>query len=161
MMFGKGGWIENHQVESVFAFPEVFKCIAGKGFMFHPCWKVELHVLIRQFCGFWGTIDRNHRFTSSGSCIDRKATCIAKQVQHIGILGIMLQELTVLPLIDVEARFLTLCPVYTEGQAILLHRIICSESQQISFFPVYISFMRQGSSAFVIDRLEAAAQQFP
>ena len=104
--------------------------ILTEGLVARVIGEIEFYVLFRQFDSFCRRIDAMHEFSPATHSIKREATRIAEHIQHTLTLRELLQQRTILALVNKEARFLAFQPVDTELQAILQGDIVVRTANQ-------------------------------
>ena len=77
-------------------------------------WEVQFHIGIGEFNGLGAAIHGMNQLCPTPHGIERKASGITEHVQHALTLRELLQQRTILTLVNKEARLLAFQPVNTE-----------------------------------------------
>ena len=86
------------------------------------CAEVQSHVLLGKVHRLGRTIKRIDTLCPSLQSIDGEAPRIAEGIEHGTILSIMTDQLTIVTLVNEEARLLSLEPVWSEAHTIFIDR---------------------------------------
>ena len=110
-MLGKSGWIKNDEVVGERFSLEEIEGIGSISAMTGIAREVQFHVGIRDTDGLLRHIDRMDQFCSTTHSIERESTRIAEHIEHTASTSEMLDESTVLTLIDTETSLWSLEPI--------------------------------------------------
>ena len=148
-MLSKSRWVKHNQIILVLILSHELECLLSKRFVWRIISKIVCHIATHQVNCLLAHIYRVHQFCSATQGIDRETARIAEHIEHLLTLGIMLQQSTVVTLVDEEASFLTAEPINTEVQSILFCPKISVEigsfctNQVTHTLPLNRCFMRQ------------------
>ena len=118
-MLGKGWRVEHYKVVMIFSRLQEPECIFAKGFVTRVVREIQGNIAIGQIYGLGTTVNRVHKLCPTPHGIERESPSIAEHIEHIASLSILLQERTVLTLVNKKACFLTTQPIDVEFQSIL------------------------------------------
>ena len=118
-MLGESGWIEDDEVVGERFSLEEVEGIGSISAMTGIAREVQFHVGIGDTDSLLRYINGMYQFSSTTHSIERESTRIAEHIEHTASTSEMLDERTVLTLIDEETGLLSLEPIDMELQSIL------------------------------------------
>ena len=148
-VLGKGRRIEDYQVVLVVGALQILESILTEGLMTSVTREIQLYITIRELDGLGTAVDGMNECCPTPHGIERETTRIAEHIEHFLVLGIFLEQGTVLALIDEEARLLATKPVDMEHQPILDGGVIAVATDEEAVF--HLIHKWQGGLALVID----------
>ena len=113
-VFGERRWVKDDEVVGVLRFFQELEGVFGETLMTRVVGEVEVHVSLREFNGFGGSIDAMNECCSASECIDAEAAGIAEHVENMTSLGIVFQKFTVFTLVHEETCLLSRQPIDLE-----------------------------------------------
>ena len=113
-VLGECRGIQDNQVILAVSLFQKLEGILAESLMTVVAGEVQLHVAVGQFDGLGTAVDGMDERRPTPHGIEREATCIAEHIQYPTVLGVFLQQGTVLALVDEETRLLSVQPVDVE-----------------------------------------------
>ena len=117
MVFGKGGWVEDDEVEGSGGV-EVFQHVGHHTLVAVGRAEVELHIAVAEGDGFFRYVHSLHVFSTPAEGGQREPTSVAEAVQHTAASSQLFDQPAVFALVDEEARFLPFEEVDEETVAV-------------------------------------------
>ena len=100
------------------------------------------------------------KFGTASHCIYRKASGVTEHIENTPVLGIGLQQLPVLPLIDKETCFLSFQPINMEAQSVFPCYIIIGSTVYKAVFLSQVRLERQCCLTLVVNIVYPTFENF-
>ena len=152
LMLRKSWRVKDDEVVGIiFHLLQELEGVFGKGFMARVTREVQFYVGIHQIYGLGRTVHGMHFLCPTAHGINRKAASVAEHIQHRATMGILLDQCTVVALVNEEAGLLTSKPVDMETEAVLYGYIIEVAAGKEAVLLTEVGLERQCRLAFIID----------
>ena len=148
-VLGKGRRVEDNEVVllTVGRFEEL-ECILAESLMTLIAREVEGHIAVGEFNSLGTGVDRVDYRCSSPHGIERETTCVAEHIEQTAAVSIVLEQRTVLTMVNEEAGLLSAQPVNIEQQTILDSNIIRTATIEKAVLRLHIG---QRRLALIVD----------
>ena len=97
---------------------------------------------------------------SAAQGVNRETACVAEHVEQLAPFGVLLEQGSVLALVDKESGLLATQPVDVELQTILGRYVACVAAHDVAVVLVYVCLVGEGGVRLVVDVLYLVAKAF-
>ena len=149
-MFGERRWVKDDEVVGVLRSFQELEGVFGETLMTRVVGEVEVHVSLREFNGFGGSIDAVNECCSASECIDAETAGVAEHVENMTSLGIVFQKFTVFTLVHEEACLLSRQPIDLEAESLFCGNLLVVFADEEAVLLPHLCFEGESGFGFII-----------
>ena len=123
-MFSKSRRVKDNKIIIITCLLKILKRILTEGLMTLIALKIQCDITVCKFDSLCTAVNRVNQLSSTTHSVYRESTCITEHIQYALTCRILLQQRTVITLVNKETSFLSTQPIHIEFQSVLKSHII-------------------------------------